>query len=144
MPAVNFTSILPDSRFLRTMRESYTWQTFTNMLFGLRTWVRRTIWGDRVSAEPSSKEACILIPTAIPTIPRTNNNPPADPGVEAKRGFDVSGCQRNCRRSTRSCTTHDNIGTGREVDENCKPRGFFNACHHQGSSHEYCKYRQQR
>lgn len=31
------------------MRDSRSWQTFTTILFNLRTWARATIWGDRVS-----------------------------------------------------------------------------------------------
>ncbi|MCJ1457950.1 Altered inheritance of mitochondria protein 24, mitochondrial [Mycoblastus sanguinarius] len=45
---MNITRILPDSRFIRTMRESYTWQMITGLLFNLRTWARTTIWGDRL------------------------------------------------------------------------------------------------
>ncbi|KAI9877242.1 MAG: Altered inheritance of mitochondria protein 24, mitochondrial [Pleopsidium flavum] len=30
------------------MRESSTWQGLTKFLFNLRTWSRRTIWGDRL------------------------------------------------------------------------------------------------
>jgi hypothetical protein len=40
---------LPDTRFWRTMRESTVWRFFRTAGFAVRTWARRTIWGDRVS-----------------------------------------------------------------------------------------------
>ncbi|MCJ1224125.1 Altered inheritance of mitochondria protein 24, mitochondrial [Toensbergia leucococca] len=48
IPNVNISSILPDTKFLRVMRESGTWRIVTTFLFNLRTWSRRTIWGDRL------------------------------------------------------------------------------------------------
>ena len=42
----NITNRLPNTRFLKAMRESGTWQTITRTLFVLRTWTRRIIWGD--------------------------------------------------------------------------------------------------
>ena len=44
----NLASYLPDTRFFRVMRESETWRTVGRILFILRTWTRRTIWGDRL------------------------------------------------------------------------------------------------
>jgi len=42
---------LPETRFFRVMRETGTWKAITGILFTLRTWSRRTIWGDRVRAD---------------------------------------------------------------------------------------------
>ncbi|KAK3709965.1 Altered inheritance of mitochondria protein 24, mitochondrial [Vermiconidia calcicola] len=39
---------LPDTRFWRTMRESTAWKFITTAAFTIRTWGRRTIWGDRL------------------------------------------------------------------------------------------------
>lgn len=39
---------LPDTRFWRTMRETTVWKIVRDTAFTLRTWTRRTIWGDRV------------------------------------------------------------------------------------------------
>lgn len=44
----NVLNLLPDIRFLRVMRQSDTWQTLSRISFTLRTWTRRTIWGDRL------------------------------------------------------------------------------------------------
>lgn len=44
----SLTSYLPDTRFFRVMRESVTWRTVGKVLFTLRTWTRRTIYGDRL------------------------------------------------------------------------------------------------
>ncbi len=45
---------LPDTRFWRTMRESAVWTFLRNTVFTIRTWGRRTIWGDRVCRRLSS------------------------------------------------------------------------------------------
>ncbi|KAL9122183.1 MAG: hypothetical protein Q9187_001264 [Circinaria calcarea] len=42
------SGILPETKFFRVMRESYTWRALTKFIFTLRTWSRRTIWGDRL------------------------------------------------------------------------------------------------
>ncbi|MCJ1391943.1 Altered inheritance of mitochondria protein 24, mitochondrial [Xylographa bjoerkii] len=48
IPDISFGSILPDTKFLRVMRESTIWKALTSFLFTVRTWSRRTIWGDRL------------------------------------------------------------------------------------------------
>lgn len=52
IPKIGVSKLLPDTRFIRAMRDSQTWQTFTSILFNVRTWARATIWGDRVSESP--------------------------------------------------------------------------------------------
>ena len=42
------TSWLPDTRFFNAMKESGTWRAISRMFFEIRTWARRTIWGDRL------------------------------------------------------------------------------------------------
>ncbi|GAB7360959.1 hypothetical protein MBLNU230_g0942t1 [Neophaeotheca triangularis] len=44
----SMTAWLPDTRFWRTMRESTAWNFIRNSAFVLRTWARKTIWGDRL------------------------------------------------------------------------------------------------
>ncbi|KAK5119264.1 hypothetical protein LTR85_007878 [Meristemomyces frigidus] len=44
----NLVGWLPDTRFWRTMRESAVWNFLRNAAFAMRTWGRRTIWGDRL------------------------------------------------------------------------------------------------
>lgn len=41
---------LPDTRFWRTIREAPVWRYVRDGAFMVRTWTRRTIWGDRVSS----------------------------------------------------------------------------------------------
>ncbi|KAL2039571.1 hypothetical protein N7G274_007843 [Stereocaulon virgatum] len=48
VPNLGVSRLLPDTRFIRAMRESYTWQTITRILFNVQTWARRLIWGDRL------------------------------------------------------------------------------------------------
>ena len=52
IPEIGVSKLLPDTRFIRAMRDSQTWQTFTTILFNVRTWARATIWGDRVGHSP--------------------------------------------------------------------------------------------
>ncbi|MCJ1362300.1 Altered inheritance of mitochondria protein 24, mitochondrial [Acarospora aff. strigata] len=47
-PSMNLSSLLPHSKFVKAMRESDTWRALTQILFTVRTWSRRTIWGDRL------------------------------------------------------------------------------------------------
>ena len=44
----DISSWLPDTRFIRTVRASTAWKSLVAFLFTLRTWARRTIWGDRL------------------------------------------------------------------------------------------------
>lgn len=44
-------TLLPDTRFFRIMRESQVWKLVRDTAFVIRTWTRRTIWGDRVSRD---------------------------------------------------------------------------------------------
>ena len=43
----DIVSMLPETRLLKAMRESGTWQAISRIFFRIRTWARRTIWGDR-------------------------------------------------------------------------------------------------
>ena len=46
------THYLSTINFIRVLRASESWKTFTRFLFTARTWARRTIWGDSVCALP--------------------------------------------------------------------------------------------
>ncbi|PSK46390.1 hypothetical protein B9Z65_5358 [Elsinoe australis] len=41
-------TLLPDTRFIRTIRESQIWKFLTAFTFTVRTWARRSIFGDRL------------------------------------------------------------------------------------------------
>ncbi|KAL2056409.1 hypothetical protein ABVK25_003432 [Lepraria finkii] len=51
IPNLGLSRLLPDTGFIRAMRESWTWQTFTRFSSTVRTWARKTIWGDRLFLE---------------------------------------------------------------------------------------------
>jgi hypothetical protein len=55
VPSLDLGRLVPDTKFFRVMRESETWKGISLFLFTLRTWSRRTIWGDRVSFEDSAQ-----------------------------------------------------------------------------------------
>ncbi|KAK4992932.1 Altered inheritance of mitochondria protein 24, mitochondrial [Elasticomyces elasticus] len=42
------TTLLPDTRFFQSMRASGFWQFVANSAYTIRTWARRSIWGDRL------------------------------------------------------------------------------------------------
>lgn len=44
----SLSSLVPNTKFFNAMRDSDTWRSLTKILHTLRTWSRRTIWGDRV------------------------------------------------------------------------------------------------
>ena len=48
IPNLSLSRLIPDTNFFRVMRETPTWSAITNFAFALRTWSRRTIWGDRL------------------------------------------------------------------------------------------------
>lgn len=48
IPSTNLGSFIPNTKFFRIMSETATWKTITKIFFSLRTWARRSIWGDRL------------------------------------------------------------------------------------------------
>ncbi|KAL8797594.1 MAG: hypothetical protein Q9195_000411 [Heterodermia aff. obscurata] len=48
IPRLENRGLLPDTKFFRVMRESPTWCNLRSVFSGLRTWLRKTIWGDRL------------------------------------------------------------------------------------------------
>ncbi|KAL1964007.1 hypothetical protein VTN77DRAFT_7553 [Rasamsonia byssochlamydoides] len=48
VPDVRLPEILTKSRFIRDMAASDTWKTSMKIFHRIRTWARRTIWGDRL------------------------------------------------------------------------------------------------
>lgn len=48
IPSLGLNRILPNSKFLMDLKSSDTWKFFTTLLYRIRTWSRRTIWGDRL------------------------------------------------------------------------------------------------
>lgn len=48
IPDMGVSKLLPDTRFIRAMRDSQTWRTITALFFSIRTWARATIFGDRL------------------------------------------------------------------------------------------------
>jgi len=44
----SFSSFLPDTKFFREIKNTPTWKWLANVLYTIRTWARRSIWGDRL------------------------------------------------------------------------------------------------
>lgn len=55
----NAFSYLPDTRFFKVVRQSNVWRVVANTLFTIRTWARRSIWGDRVSYRHHLSLTCL-------------------------------------------------------------------------------------
>lgn len=49
VPDLGFGSLAQNVRFFRVMSETTTWRTLASVYHTLKTWLRRSIWGDRVS-----------------------------------------------------------------------------------------------
>ncbi|KAL9014319.1 MAG: hypothetical protein Q9173_001027 [Seirophora scorigena] len=47
IPNFSLSALVPDIKFFRVMSESSTWRTVRRIYRGVRTWFRRSIWGDR-------------------------------------------------------------------------------------------------
>ncbi|KAF2495629.1 altered inheritance of mitochondria protein 24, mitochondrial [Lophium mytilinum] len=60
IPKYDFGPLVESSKFLKTMAETATWRTITGVLFALRTWLRRTIWGDRLFLEFQGPSTLIM------------------------------------------------------------------------------------
>ncbi|OAK94648.1 hypothetical protein IQ06DRAFT_320699 [Phaeosphaeriaceae sp. SRC1lsM3a] len=48
VPDLGFGTLLQRVRFFRVMSETSTWRTLATTFHTLRTWMRRTVWGDRL------------------------------------------------------------------------------------------------
>lgn len=71
----NAFSYLPDTRFFKVVRQSTVWRAVANTLFTIRTWARRSIWGDRVSfAAYSQLHLSDSTSTDVPSFPRTRQH----------------------------------------------------------------------
>jgi hypothetical protein len=46
IPNLGLSSLMPDVKFFRVMRQTDTWKAIGKLLFNFRTAARRTIWGD--------------------------------------------------------------------------------------------------
>lgn len=49
VPDLGFGSLAQNVKFFRVMSETATWRTLSSIYHTLKTWLRRSIWGDRVS-----------------------------------------------------------------------------------------------
>jgi hypothetical protein len=48
VPDLGFGTLVQRVRFFRVMGETATWRTLASAYHTLKTWMRRTVWGDRV------------------------------------------------------------------------------------------------
>ncbi|KAL8646993.1 MAG: hypothetical protein Q9210_005817 [Variospora velana] len=51
IPNFSLSGILPDTKFFRVISDSSTWKSIRRIYHGVRTWFRRSIWGDRLFLE---------------------------------------------------------------------------------------------
>lgn len=49
VPDLGFGSLVQNIKFFRVMSETATWRTLASVFHTVKTWLRRSIWGDRVS-----------------------------------------------------------------------------------------------
>ncbi|KAF2083315.1 hypothetical protein K490DRAFT_51976 [Saccharata proteae CBS 121410] len=48
IPTFKPSTLLPNTKFFAEMSKTATWKTIANALYKIRTWTRRSIWGDRL------------------------------------------------------------------------------------------------
>ncbi|KAK8242179.1 mitochondrial biogenesis AIM24-domain-containing protein [Phyllosticta capitalensis] len=48
IPGIKAGALFPDVKFFNEMRKTEAWKTMARVFFTLRTWTRKTIWGDRL------------------------------------------------------------------------------------------------
>ncbi|KAF2759907.1 hypothetical protein EJ05DRAFT_509588 [Pseudovirgaria hyperparasitica] len=60
VPTASLGRFVPDNKFFRTIGESPTWRYIRSMFFVLRTWARRTIWGDRLFLQFTGPTSILL------------------------------------------------------------------------------------
>lgn len=67
--------LLQNTKFVRDMSDSDTWKTAMRIFHTLRTWSRRTIWGDRVRSDRhcTAYTATLTLHSAIPSIRRPSH-----------------------------------------------------------------------
>lgn len=49
VPDLGFGSFVQNAKFFRVMSQTATWRAISTTYYTLKTWMRRSIWGDRVS-----------------------------------------------------------------------------------------------
>ena len=118
VPGIDISGLFPDTKFFKAMRESDTWRFITKLLFTLRTWSRRTIWGDRVSSflfftKTNPSPFMVLTHSfflpAIPPLPRPNDHPSTIAALSPQGRSDNARRQRNSRFAPRRCPRRCNI-----------------------------------
>lgn len=53
IPDLGFGSLLQNLKFFRVMSETATWRALARTYYTIKTWLRRSIWGDRVIIPPT-------------------------------------------------------------------------------------------
>jgi hypothetical protein len=106
VPDLGFGSFIQDRRFFRVMSQTATWRALATSFYTVKTWMRRTIWGDRVSSVQGSFSDKILTSTALPPLRRPNNTTPTVARITTQRCPHTERRQRDCGKPTRQCPRH--------------------------------------
>ena len=62
VPDLGFGSLLQNIKFIRTVVESAAWKTISGMAYTAKTWLRRSVWGDRVSSRILPLRSSLKLP----------------------------------------------------------------------------------
>jgi hypothetical protein len=126
IPSINISSLLPDTKFFRVMRESRNMARHHEIPIQPPNMVKTNNLGDRVRISPSisstNRHQCSLrSPTsaythslAIPPIPRPNNHPPPIPRLPTHRRPHRPRRQRNRRHARRRSQSAVTLSTQRK------------------------------
>ncbi|KAL8837365.1 MAG: hypothetical protein Q9170_002536 [Blastenia crenularia] len=85
IPDLHLSRFIPDSKFFRVIRGSWTWTMLARFLHTVRTWLRRSIWGDRLFLEFHGP-ATLLLQTRAARLNDILTNRDVDEFAEAPTG----------------------------------------------------------
>jgi uncharacterized protein (AIM24 family) len=103
VPDLGFGTLLQRVKFFRVMGETATWRSLASTFHTLKTWLRRSIWGDRVSF-PTSWSSSHLTQAALSQLPRTHDHASPITRLSHKRRLDLERRRRNCGQPPGRCS----------------------------------------
>ncbi|KAI9840706.1 MAG: Altered inheritance of mitochondria protein 24, mitochondrial [Thelocarpon superellum] len=125
---IDVFALFPDTKFWRVMRESSTWKTMSTIYVRLRTWSRRTIWGDRLFLRFQGPATLLLQSRAarlsdVLTSRDVNEMADTQPGaiaspvkVEPPTGLHSSSARSTTGGEERPALSVASVGQGGKVD----------------------------
>jgi hypothetical protein len=142
VPDLGFGTLMQRVDFIKKVGESAAWRTLATTYHTLKTWMRRSVWGDRVRKLLFLLAYChVLTNAAILTLRRSCNIAPAVACFAPQRRPHAERCRRDCRQPagccTRRCDSQDQGGDQGNCDHRHNTTASPNSCtkHSQACHH---------